>query len=155
VTAYLTPDGNVMISGAANDGWACDKTDAPPTTVAIDVERKDLRLPDASDVEAAFDSPPLDSENAATSVLHRRKMTGASRDFTMVLMIIAAMVVEGISECGRIVCCGCFSGFWCQFCDLCVSCDVLYRINWHSCTDGTNRGIERSNRSFVPDRYHY
>ena len=69
VIAYLIPDFVVIISlaVAARDCCGCNKTDVPPTTVAIEVERKDLRL----------DSFPFEIENAAASLLKMRKRTNA------------------------------------------------------------------------------
>ena len=76
VIAYLIPDFVVMISFAvaARDGCGCNKTDVPPTTVAIDVERKDLRLPTPTAPDVA-DSLPIDNEKAATLELQRRNRT--------------------------------------------------------------------------------
>ena len=88
VTAYLIPDGNVMISlaVAAWDGCGRDRTDVPPMTAAKEVDRNARRLSTAAPDAAAFDSPPADSENEndATPALPRRKRTAARRDFAMV-----------------------------------------------------------------------
>lgn len=83
VIAYLIPDFVVIISFAvaARDICGCIKTDVPPTTVAIDVERKDLRLPTPTAPDGA--DSLIDSENATTSELKRRKRTN-DRTFDMV-----------------------------------------------------------------------
>lgn len=89
VTAYLMPDGVVIISlaVAANDGWGCDTSpasDVPPTTVAIDVD-KNSRRPSTVESLTTEVFPPLGRENAAVPELQRR-MTAAikARDFTMI-----------------------------------------------------------------------
>ncbi len=82
--AYLIPDFVVMISLAvtARDGCGCNKTEVPPTMVAIDVERKDLRLPTPTALDEA-DSLPIVNENAAASALKRRNRTN-DRNIDMV-----------------------------------------------------------------------